>query len=646
MNPQSNSISLSEEALISSRWCLWLPLAVTVGTGLAGVLNLVILTSLGIIAQPGWLAGVLIIGLPALTAGAGSAVFVWNSAKTTRSLLRHLAYQDLLMKIHDESMVALDMKGRILHWNQAAENLYGYSAAAVLGQPFDQVVPIHGQKPFPALLQQVSHMGSWKGTFQTQRIDASPLWIEAAVTVVRDARGQPSALVAIGHDVTEKMATERTLQEVQLRYRSMFAGSRAAMLLIDPETGRLVDANQAAVDFYGYSKEKLLEMKITEINTLVHDQVFDQMHQAKRQTKNYFQFQHRLASGEIRCVEVYSSPVQIGGKTLLYSIIHDATERQQAEKALQESEQRLREMLENIRLAAVTLNLEQRVTFCNEFFSNITDWTQQEIIGQLWMERFVPEEERPERQAVLDALMKGNQVAYHLEREILTRTGDRRLISWDLFPLYADGQVMGVAGIGEDITEHRQMERDMARRARELAALQKTGHFITSAQNLGEALAGIAAAARLLLGSQSAVILLHDAQQRQLEYAAVDGKPAEGDFHQVGDRIADDEGAAGWVLKRGQPLLADSLQNEPDFSQSPGADSGVLVAVPLMYQQETMGVLSVHNSSLGAISENHKLILSTLADLATMAVVTHRLVQAEHEQRLQVERSQAHADPE
>ncbi|MCX7656133.1 MAG: PAS domain S-box protein [Treponemataceae bacterium] len=101
----------------------------------------------------------------------------------------------------------------------------------------------------------------------------------------------------------------------------------AIMLLIDPDTGKIENANEAAVRFYGYPREKLLSMKIDEINILNPAEIAEERKRAVQEERNYFVFPHRLASGEIRTVEVYSSPVYspVKQKKLLLSIVHDAT---------------------------------------------------------------------------------------------------------------------------------------------------------------------------------------------------------------------------------------------------------------------------------------------------------------------------------
>lgn len=130
-------------------------------------------------------------------------------------------------------------------------------------------------------------------------------------------------------------------------YRQMFAGHSAIQLLIEPEQGMIVEANPAAVSFYGYSEEQLKKMSIDQINTLPHEYVFKLRQKAKERNASYFLFPHRLASGEIKQVEVYSAPIVVHDQTLLYSIIHDVSRRQKVEKALAQKITQLKANLEN-----------------------------------------------------------------------------------------------------------------------------------------------------------------------------------------------------------------------------------------------------------------------------------------------------------
>lgn len=117
-------------------------------------------------------------------------------------------------------------------------------------------------------------------------------------------------------------------------FRQIFIQHKAIMFLIEPETGKIMFANRAASEFYGYSVEKLCTMSISEINTLPPDVVKTERMKDISEERGYFIFPHKLAGGEIKTVEVYSSPVVIKGKTLLYSIIHDISERKKMERRI------------------------------------------------------------------------------------------------------------------------------------------------------------------------------------------------------------------------------------------------------------------------------------------------------------------------
>jgi PAS domain S-box-containing protein len=129
----------------------------------------------------------------------------------------------------------------------------------------------------------------------------------------------------------------RTLTESEERYRQSFEVNTAIKLVIDPISGAIIDANSAAIEFYGYAREVLLSMQISQINCLSADEIHEEMEHAVREERKFFHFLHKLANGQIRDVEVYSGPATVGGKALLYSIIHDVTERKRAESALIEA---------------------------------------------------------------------------------------------------------------------------------------------------------------------------------------------------------------------------------------------------------------------------------------------------------------------
>ncbi len=137
---------------------------------------------------------------------------------------------------------------------------------------------------------------------------------------------------------------EDALHESEERYRSLFENSNAVMLLIDSENGMIMDANRTACTYYGWTKDEFKRKKISEINVLTDDEVMREMQAAQTEKRNHFYFMHRRADGSVSHVEVYSGPIQFRGKTYLYSIVHDISDRKLAERERDRIEEELRQV--------------------------------------------------------------------------------------------------------------------------------------------------------------------------------------------------------------------------------------------------------------------------------------------------------------
>ncbi len=139
-------------------------------------------------------------------------------------------------------------------------------------------------------------------------------------------------------DITERKKMEEALKESEESYRRLFEDHSAVKLVLDPDSGDIIDANKAAADFYGWSREELKRMKIQQINILPPDEIKIELEKARTLEKTYFEFRHRLADGSIRDVKVFSSKIEIKGKDYLHPIIHDITKEKELESQLYQSQ--------------------------------------------------------------------------------------------------------------------------------------------------------------------------------------------------------------------------------------------------------------------------------------------------------------------
>ena len=167
-------------------------------------------------------------------------------------------------------------------------------------------------------------------TIPLQARDGTLIPVETKVT--RGTWNHRPALFGVSRDVTERQHAQEVLRASEESYRSQFTKNSVAMLLIDPADGAIIDANAAAVSFYGYPRERMLAMHIADINVLPVSEVTASMATVTQQRGSLFVFQHRLCDGSVRDVEVSSSAIQLGERMILHSIVHDITERIRAEK--------------------------------------------------------------------------------------------------------------------------------------------------------------------------------------------------------------------------------------------------------------------------------------------------------------------------
>jgi len=239
------------------------------------------------------------------------------------------------------AIMSIDSNSKVTIWNPAAESIFGWTEHEVLGQYNPMVSPEKSMEHQD--LRERSFQGEPFTGLEVigQRKDGTLVDVSLSTAPVYNAKGNIKSIMAVIEDITERKLAEEALRESEQRYSSLFKNNHSVMLLIDPDSADIVDANPAACSFYGWSQKELTSKKITDINMLTNEQVFQEMERARSAQRQHFYFRHRLASEEVRDVEVYSGPIMLHGKQLLYSIIHDISKRKQAEEELQRAHEGL-----------------------------------------------------------------------------------------------------------------------------------------------------------------------------------------------------------------------------------------------------------------------------------------------------------------
>lgn len=247
-------------------------------------------------------------------------------------------------------------------------------------------------------------------------------------------------------------------EEVRLseeRFRTMFAHHQAIMLLIDPQSGAIIDANRSATIFYGFSHAELTRMNIQEINQLADEQVVAERGLAATEKKSHFIFPHRLADGRIRWVEVYSSPVAIRGSRLLFSIIHDITERKQ----LDAERQKFVSLAENSTefIAMCDMNLVPFYVNKNGLEQIGLDTLEQALRMSVY-DLFFPEDQRFIREDFFPRVLENGQGEVEI-RYRHVKTGEPVWMIFNVFHIRdTEGNPVGLATVSRNVTERKRYE--------------------------------------------------------------------------------------------------------------------------------------------------------------------------------------------
>ncbi len=274
---------------------------------------------------------------------------------------------------------------------------------------------------------------------------------------VRDGDGAVIGSVCVVRDVTDRVRAEQERREGEEQFRVLFEEHLAPMLIIEPDSGQIVDANAQAAQFYGYSREQLRAMRIEQLNQLPPEQVAAERRKAVARGQNVFTFPHRLASGEVRFVDVYSSPVTIQGRPALFSIIHDVTERKRTEETLERTRRTLAEAQEIAHLGSFEFDAATRTTRWSEEEYRICglDPAEPSPPYDIMLARSIhPDDAVLLHETFANAIEHGT--AYELEHRIVRPDGSVRWVYDLAHPhLDEDGDLLRYVGATLDITERK-----------------------------------------------------------------------------------------------------------------------------------------------------------------------------------------------
>jgi PAS domain S-box-containing protein len=269
-------------------------------------------------------------------------------------------YRSIITQIKDSVFIFNYDTRHLIEGNAAFETLMAYTQDELPSRTIYDII-VDERPEINALFDQLGttpHIDMGERYFRSK--DNRILTVDASAMLV--SIGKCKAVCIIGRDVTSHNRLTSALKRSEELYRTLYENNTAVMLLINPLTSTIIDANPTACAFYGWNKNTFHEKHLTDIVGSPDDGKTGEIDFTLHGSSEHFFMRQRAANGTTREVEVYTSPVRLLHTHLMYAIVHDVTEKVHTEEELKRSQENLRRLAAHVE----TVREEERTHIARE----------------------------------------------------------------------------------------------------------------------------------------------------------------------------------------------------------------------------------------------------------------------------------------
>lgn len=441
--------------------------------------------------------------------------------------------------------------------------------------------------------------------------------VETNLSIIRGSTNEVNAYIVIARDIRQREQAQQALRESEARYRAIVEDN-PEMIIRFQQDSTITFANAAFGKFVNLSSSELIGFKLNEKIKVTGHHLVEKLISLATPKMGPLdnEFTIHTSSRNDHCYRWKTTAIKDeNGDFLEYqSIGEDISNQKRTQQVEKESEYRLRELMENIKLVALILDPNGKVTFCNSYFTELTGWQKDEAINQDWVSKFVPLDHRVKlRRYLIESALQG-KMPVHNENPILTKIDEQKLIAWNNTILRdANGDVTGIASLGEDITEKRLSDKIQE-------AIFKISVSANESEDLPSLFKSIHEVLKVLMPAENFFIALYDSEKDLISFPFfVDEFDTQPEPQKPG------RGLTEYVLRTGKTLLVDPEEFEALIAtgevESIGPPSVDWIGVPLKTENKIIGVMGVQTYSPGIrYQDRDEQILAFVSTQVAMAI--------------------------
>lgn len=377
-----------------------------------------------------------------------------------------------LVELAPDGIATIDMKGMITSVNDAFLRLTGYTKEEIVGKHFTKLQTLRAKDIFKYLkLMGTALRGKLPPPFEYSyvRKDGTVGWGEAHIGFLKK-NGKTIGYQAILREITRRKEAEQAVRESQLKFERLFRSNPEAAVYCGPDF-RILDINPRFNELFGYSLDEIQGKQLGK--TIVPEDKMEESEFLGRKSKEgyvYYDTVRMRKDGSLVPVSISSAPIIVEDQLIGYiGSYKDITDRKQAEEKLRESEEKYKNLVENIKDSITIIDLKGNVLFGNKATEELTGYTLENGL-RMNVRQVTPLKYWPRSLAMLLKATQGKHIPY-FESIIKRKDGTLIPVESGGQAIFKNGKVVGVQIITRDITERKKMEEKLKQYSEHLEEL-------------------------------------------------------------------------------------------------------------------------------------------------------------------------------